>query len=78
VPPTAPVGYAVYLKTESDSAAGANWYWYERVPLDSAVPHDSNGVVARARLVRVTRGRAHEGNEAVRGPKPSQHKESDQ
>jgi cytochrome P460 len=45
-PPTAPVGYAVYLKTASDSAAGANWYWYERVPLDSAAPHDANGVVA--------------------------------
>jgi Cytochrome P460 len=45
-PPTAPVGYAVYLKTESDSAAGANWYWYERVPLDSAVPHNASGVVA--------------------------------
>jgi hypothetical protein len=43
---TAPVGYAVYLKTKSDSAAGANWYWYERVPLDSAAPHDGAGVVA--------------------------------
>ena len=42
----APVGYAVYLKTEADSAGGANWYWYERVPLDSAAPHDENGVVA--------------------------------
>jgi hypothetical protein len=41
-----PVGYAVYLKTDSDSAAGANWYWYERVPLDSAAPHDAKGVVA--------------------------------
>lgn len=45
-PPTAPIGYAVYLKTASDSAAGASWYWYERVPLDSPVPHDGNGVVA--------------------------------
>jgi hypothetical protein len=43
---TTPVGYAVYLKTESDTGAGANWYWYERVPLDSDVPHDANGVVA--------------------------------
>jgi hypothetical protein len=41
-----PVGYAVYLKTRADSADGANWYWYERVPLDSAAPHDSDGVVA--------------------------------
>ena len=43
---TAPVGYAVYLKTDTDSAAGANWYWYERVPLSSTAPHDGNGVVA--------------------------------
>jgi hypothetical protein len=42
----APVGYAVYLKQAADSANGANWYWYERVPLDSTVPHDGNGVVA--------------------------------
>jgi hypothetical protein len=42
----APFGYAVYLKTQAGSAAGANWYWYERVPLDSPVPHDSAGVVA--------------------------------
>jgi hypothetical protein len=41
-----PLGYAVYLKTKSDSAGGDNWYWYERVPLDSPAPHDSNGVVA--------------------------------
>ena len=33
-------------KTAADSAKGANWYWYERVPLDSKVPHDANGVVA--------------------------------
>lgn len=25
-----PNGYAVYLKTEADSAGGASWYWYER------------------------------------------------
>jgi len=43
---TTPVGYAVYLKTDADSAAGANWYWYERVPADSEAPHDTNGVVA--------------------------------
>lgn len=42
----APIGFAVYLKQEADSAGGANWYWYERVPLDSEAPHDSNGVVA--------------------------------
>ncbi len=43
---TTPVGYAVYAKTAADSAAGANWYWYERVPADSTAPHDANGVVA--------------------------------
>jgi hypothetical protein len=41
-----PVGYAVYLKTGDDSAGGANWYWYERVPLDHPAPHDEFGVVA--------------------------------
>jgi hypothetical protein len=42
-----PIGYAVYLKTDKESAGGANWYWYERVPLDStAAPHDDAGVVA--------------------------------
>jgi PPE-repeat protein len=43
---TTPVGYAVYLKQAATSAAGANWYWYERVPLTSPAPHDANGVVA--------------------------------
>jgi len=43
---TTPTGYAVYLKTDADSAAGANWYWYERVPADSEAPHDTNGTVA--------------------------------
>jgi hypothetical protein len=40
------VGYAVYLKTQPTSAGGSNWYWYERVPLSSAAPHDGQGVVA--------------------------------
>jgi hypothetical protein len=43
---TTPVGYAVYLKMDADSAGGAHWYWYERVPLDSMAPHDDRGVVA--------------------------------
>ncbi|HEY6179763.1 MAG TPA: hypothetical protein VIX73_35155 [Kofleriaceae bacterium] len=43
---TSPVGYAVYLKTDADSAGGLNWYWYERVPLSSDAPHDAAGVVA--------------------------------
>jgi hypothetical protein len=43
---TSPIGYAVYLKLDADSAGGDNWYWYERVPLDSDAPHDANGVVA--------------------------------
>jgi hypothetical protein len=41
-----PIGVAVYLKLKSDSAGGSNWYWYERVPLDSTAPHDAKGVVA--------------------------------
>lgn len=41
-----PVGYAVYLKTAADSDGGNHWYWYERVPLDSAAPHDAKGTVA--------------------------------
>lgn len=40
-----PVGYAVYLKTAADSAEGASWYWYERVPPDNEAPHDADGVV---------------------------------
>jgi hypothetical protein len=46
---TTPVGYAFYTKTAADSADGANWYWYERVPLDSEAPHDAAGVVADGR-----------------------------
>src|SRR6185295_8288018 len=46
---TTPIGYAVYLKQAPDSAGGANWYWYERVPLTSEAPHDANGVVADGR-----------------------------
>jgi hypothetical protein len=43
---TEPIGYAVYEKTKDDSAGGANWYWYEIIPVDSPIPHDANGVVA--------------------------------
>jgi hypothetical protein len=40
------IGYAVYLHV-SAGTEGKNWYWYERVPLDSPVPHDDmTGVVA--------------------------------
>jgi hypothetical protein len=28
------LGYAVYLKTDADSAGGDNWYWYERIGED--------------------------------------------
>jgi len=40
------VGYAVSVKVADTSDGGANWYWYERLPLDSAAPHDAKGVVA--------------------------------
>jgi hypothetical protein len=39
------VGYAVYRKV-ADGTGGDSWYWYERVPLTSAAPHDANGTVA--------------------------------
>ena len=40
------VGYAVSVKLADKSDGGANWYWYERVPLSSPAPHDAKGVVA--------------------------------
>lgn len=40
------VGYAVSVKIGAKSAGGDNWYWYERVPKDSAAPHNASGVVA--------------------------------
>ena len=40
------VGYAVGVKSDDKSDGGANWYWYERVPLGSTAPHDSKGAVA--------------------------------
>ena len=41
------VGYAVAVKLAAKSDGGKNWYWYERVPLDSMAPHDAKtGVVA--------------------------------
>ena len=41
-----PVGYAVYLKTDADSADGKNWYWYERVPPDALGGMFPDGMVA--------------------------------
>ena len=37
------IGYAVYVKTEADSAAGANWYWYEENP---TIPAPTGPIVA--------------------------------
>ena len=39
------IGYAVAVHTKAGNT-GDTWYWYERVPLTSAAPHDANGVVA--------------------------------
>ncbi|MFO0727970.1 MAG: hypothetical protein U1E65_29590 [Myxococcota bacterium] len=39
------VGYAVMRKVTT-ATTGDAWYFYERVPMDSPAPHDSNGVVA--------------------------------
>lgn len=46
-----PNGYAVYLKTKSDSAGGANWYWYERI--DSTVTADGFGNAGTAKSICV-------------------------
>ncbi len=37
------IGYAVYVKTEADSAGGANWYWYEDNP---TIPAPTGPIVA--------------------------------
>jgi hypothetical protein len=50
---TTPVGYAVYLKTEADSAGGANWYWYERLPGDGLVA-EGNGDSGPAKTLCVS------------------------
>lgn len=39
------IGHAVYLHTKAGTT-GDTWYWFEKVPLDSPVPHDDNGIVA--------------------------------
>lgn len=39
------VGYALYRHTVAGTT-GSAWYFYERVPQSSDVPHDANGVVA--------------------------------
>lgn len=36
------IGYAVYVKTNADSANGTNWYWYE----DNPMINPAGGVVA--------------------------------
>jgi hypothetical protein len=49
---TTPSGYAVYLKLADDSAAGANWYWYERIP-DGSIAADGNGDSGTAKTLCV-------------------------
>ena len=43
---TTPTGYSVYLKTSDDSAGGASWYWYERLPPADAARFGLPEVVA--------------------------------
>lgn len=38
-------GYAVFRHVTAGTTGGT-WYFYEKVPLSSAAPHDANGVVA--------------------------------
>lgn len=49
----APIGYAVYLKQAADSAAGAGWYWYERVPAPDGVVADGPGGAGAAKTICV-------------------------
>ena len=39
------VGFAVSRHTRPGDG-GDTWYWYERVPLDSPLPHDADGIAA--------------------------------
>ncbi len=48
---TTPIGFAVYLKQDADSANGANWYWYERIGSD--VIADGTGGSGAARDICV-------------------------
>ncbi len=48
---TSPHGYAVYLKTEPDSAGGAAWYWYEVI--DGSVIADGLGDSGAAKTLCV-------------------------
>jgi hypothetical protein len=46
-----PSGYAVYLKTDAESADGASWYWYERI--DTQVVADGLGDKGSAKTICV-------------------------
>src|SRR5262245_23751742 len=48
-----PKGYAVYVKTEADSADGDNWYWYERLTPDGKPVADGMGDEGPAKTVCV-------------------------
>lgn len=47
-----PMGYAVELKTQADSADGSGWYWYERI--GSTVAADGLGDQGPAKDICVT------------------------
>ncbi len=48
-----PIGYAVYIKQAADSAGGANWYWYERLPAPDGVVADGTGDAGPAKAICV-------------------------
>ncbi|HKU38229.1 MAG TPA: cytochrome P460 family protein [Polyangiales bacterium] len=48
-----PKGYAVYVKTEADSADGAHWYWYERLTPDGDPVADGMGDEGTAKTICV-------------------------
>ena len=65
---TTPTGYAVYSKKQADSAGGANWYWYERLPVGGVVA-DGTGDSGPAMSICVG-CHAAAGSDAAHTPSP--------
>jgi cytochrome c553 len=67
------VGHSVYLKAAATSAGGANWYWYEKMPLTAGgaatVIADGYGDSGTAKSVCVA-CHAAAGSDAAHTPSP--------
>lgn len=50
---TTPAGYSVEVKLGDDSAAGAGWYWYERLPGQTSAIADGKGDSGNAKTICV-------------------------